>query len=99
MFKDRFQHDDLENLMEELVFEQIAILVDEGEEKIPLNDIGIQDIAALALNHLPAKYCCSIIDKRLPRPELLAELTNYKPLVRDKVLAAIDQVNSFPHHN
>lgn len=99
MFKDQFQRDDLENLMEELVFEQITVLMSEGEEQIPNNDIAIQDIAALALNNLPAKYCCSIIDKKLPRPELLVELQNYKPLVRDKVLAAIDQVNSFPHHN
>ncbi|MEM9101075.1 MAG: late competence development ComFB family protein [Pseudomonadota bacterium] len=98
MFKDKFQHDDLENLMEELVFEQLDAILHSVLKKMSDSPIAIQDVAAIALNNLPPRYCSSILDKNQPRPQLLKELENYKPLVHDKVLEAIDIVEANPHH-
>ena len=55
MYKEMYYHDDLENLAEEIVFEQIHELIQSGEQDFNQSDVNIQDIAAIALNNMPGK--------------------------------------------
>ncbi len=97
MAKENFVTDDLQNLSEEIVFEQIASLQQEGHQDLPETDIGIQDIAAIALNQMPPKYICSFIDKLSPRKELLDELQDLRKYARRQLLKAIRKVRQNPH--
>ncbi len=97
MAKEKFVTDDLQNLSEEVVFEQIAILQQEGNKDLPETDIGIQDVAAIALNNMPPKYVCSFIDKISPRKELLDELHDLRKYARRQLLKAIRKVSKNPH--
>ena len=97
MAKENFVTDDLVNLSEELVFAQIQLLQKEGNKDIPQSDIGIQDVAALALNNMPPKYICSLIDKVIPRKELQEELVDLRKYARRQVLKAIRKVARYPH--
>ncbi len=94
---ENFNTDDLTNLSEELVFEQIQKLMDEGNTDVPISDISIQDVAAIALNNIPPKYICSLIDKIDPRKELVADLKDLRKYARRQVLKAISIVNRNPH--
>ncbi len=97
MAKENFVTDDLMNLSEELVFEQIQLLMDEGNTDVPDSDIGILDVAAIALNNIPPKYICSLIDKVSPRDELIKDLKDLRKYARRQVLKAISIVNRNPH--
>ncbi|PIP80723.1 MAG: aminoglycoside phosphotransferase [Gammaproteobacteria bacterium CG22_combo_CG10-13_8_21_14_all_40_8] len=97
MAKENFNTDDLTNLSEELVFEQIQQLIDEGNTDVPTSDISIQDVAAIALNNIPPKYICSLIDKVDPREELRRDLMDLRKYARRQVLKAISIVNKNPH--
>ncbi len=96
MYKELYPHDDLENLMEELVYQEIDHLIKQGYD-MPGSEISIQDIAAIALNQLPPRYISSILDKKNPSAESLKKLDSYKPLVKEKVLQAIEIVQTNPH--
>ncbi|NVJ60226.1 MAG: late competence development ComFB family protein [Gammaproteobacteria bacterium] len=97
MFKEMYYHDDLENLAEEIVFEQIHEIIQEGEPEFKQNDVTIQDIAAIALNNMPAKYVSNFLEKQNPGPNLLEEVKDLKKYARRQVLKAIKKVNSNPH--
>ena len=97
MAKELFMTDDLENLTEEIVFEQILLLQEERYTSLPQTKIAIQDVAAIALNNMPPKYICSFIDKVEPRQELLDELQDLRKYARRQVLKAIRRVNQHPH--
>jgi len=97
MAKELFVTEDLENLSEELVFEQILLLQEEGTVDIPKSDIAIQDIAAIALNNMPPKYICSFIDKVQPRQELVDELKDLRKYARRQILKSIKKVSNNPH--
>ncbi len=97
MAKENFVTDDLENLSEEVVFQQIEVLRQEGHKDLPDTDIGIQDVAAIALNNMPPKYICSFIDKVSPRKELIDELQDLKKYARRQLLKAIRKVSKNPH--
>jgi len=97
MAKENFVTDDLENLSEEVVFEQIEQLQNENFKNLPKTDIGIQDIAAIALNNMPPKYICSFIDKTAPRQELLEDLKELRKYARRQLIKAIKKVASNPH--
>lgn len=97
MFKEMYYHDDLENLAEEIVFEQIHEIIQEGEPEFKQNDVTIQDIAAIALNNMPAKYVCNFLEKQNPGPQLREEVNDLKKYARRQVLKAIKKVNSTPH--
>lgn len=97
MAKENFVTDDLENLSEEVVFEQIEQLQQENYKNLPQSEIGIQDIAAIALNNMPPKYVCSFIDKTSPRQELLEDLKDLRKYARRQLIKAIKKVSANPH--
>ena len=97
MFKQMYPHEDLENLSEELVFEEIHRLAEKGEPDFPADEISILDIAAIALNHMPPKYVSSLLEKRNPHAELVAEVKDLKRYARRQVLRALNKVRSHPH--
>lgn len=97
MYKEKYYHDDLENLAEEIVFEQIDILIQNGEIDVPTSEVSIQDIAAIALNNMPAKYICNFLEKQDPGDQLLEEVKDLKKYAKRQVLKAIKKVKQFPH--
>ena len=97
MYKEKYYHDDLENLAEEIVFEQIDALIEEGEVDVPTSDVSIQDIAAIALNNMPAKYVCNFLEKQSPSEQLREEVKDLKKYAKRQVLKAIKKVKEAPH--
>ncbi|WMS87768.1 late competence development ComFB family protein [Pleionea litopenaei] len=97
MYKDMYYHDDLENLSEEIVFEQIHEIIQEGEVDFSQSEVAIQDIAAIALNNMPAKYVSNFLEKQNPGPNLLEEVKDLRKYARRQVLKAIKKVNENPH--
>lgn len=89
--------DDLENLAEEIVFEQIHLLLEDDETDVPDSEVSIQDIAAIALNNMPAKYVCNFLEKRDPGTQLKEEVKDLKKYARRQVLKAIKKVRERPH--
>jgi competence protein ComFB len=97
MYKEMYYHNDLENLAEELVFEQIYRLIEEDELNIPTSDVSIQDIAAIALNNMPAKYVCNFLEKQNPSNQLQEEVKDLVKYAKRQVLKAINKVKTSPH--
>ncbi len=97
MYKEMYYHDDLENLAEEVVFEQIHLLIEGDEIDVPDSEVSIQDIAAIALNNMPAKYCCNFLEKREPGEQLKEEVEDLKKYAKRQVLKAIKKVKAIPH--
>lgn len=97
-FKEHFHTEELENITEEIVFEQLHLMVQAGKEKIPESEGCLQDIAAIALNRLPAKYTVCFIDKVNPRTERLDQLIELEKNARKELLRAIEIVRDNPHH-
>ena len=97
MYKEMYYHDDLENLAEEVVFEQIYLLSQGDEVDVPSSDVSIQDIAAIALNRMPAKYCCNFFEKREPGDQLKEEVKDLQKYAKRQVLKAIKKVKEIPH--
>ena len=97
-FKELFETDDLENITEELVFEQIHTIIESGEAQVPDDPQCILDIAAIALNRLPPKYAVCFLDKVNPRNDRLEELIDLGNKARAEVLRAIDIVIKNPRH-
>ena len=92
-----YYHEDLENLAEEVVFEQIYLLSQGDEVDVPSSDVSIQDIAAIALNRMPAKYCCNFLEKREPGEQLQEEVKDLQKYAKRQVLKAIKKVKETPH--
>ncbi len=97
MYKEMYYHDDLENLAEEIVFEQIHLITQEGGYEFSHSDVTIQDIAAIALNHMPAKYISNFLEKQNPGPNLREEVQDLRKYARRQVIKAIKKVNEHPH--
>lgn len=97
MYKEMYYHDDLENLAEEIVFEQIHLLVQSDGVNIPDSEVSIQDIAAIALNNMPAKYICNFFEKNDPSEQLQDEMKDLKKYAKRQVLKAIKKVRDKPH--
>jgi len=92
-----YYHDDLENLAEEVVFEQIHLLIEDDDMDVPTSEVSIQDIAAIALNNMPAKYVCNFFEKREPGEQLLEEVKDLQKYAKRQVLKAIKKVQAVPH--
>ncbi len=92
-----YYHDDLENLAEEIVFEQIHQLIEDDETDVPTSQVSIQDIAAIALNNMPAKYVCNFLEKQEPGEQLKEEVKDLKKYAKRQVLKAIKKVKEIPH--
>ena len=97
-FKEHFHTEELENITEEIVFEQLHIMVQSGSVKIPDSEGCLQDIAAIALIRLPAKYAVCFIDKVNPRTERLEQLIELEKNARKELMRAIEIVRNNPHH-
>ena len=97
MFKEQYVTEDLENLSEEVVFEEISKLLEEPEHSFSETAVTVQDIAAIALNQVPPKYICSFIEKQYPRQSLLDEVEELRKIARKELIKAIKKVNSNPH--
>ena len=92
-----YYHDDLENLAEEIVFEQIHLLIEEQASEVPTSEVSIQDIAAIALNNMPPKYICNFLEKQEPSEQLKEEVKDLRKYAKRQVLKAIKKVNQAPH--
>lgn len=97
MYKEMYYHDDLENLAEEIVFEQIHLLIEGDEVDVPTSDVSVQDIAAIALNNMPAKYVCNFLEKQEPGDQLKEEVKDLKKYAKRQVLKALKKVLEVPH--
>ena len=97
MYKEMYYHEDLENLAEEVVFEQIHLLIEDEEIDVPTSEVSIQDIAAIALNNMPAKYVCNFLEKREPGEQLQDEVKDLQKYAKRQVLKAIKRVQETPH--
>ncbi len=97
MYKDKYFHRDLENLSEEIVFEQIDKLINDSDIDVPDSELSIQDIAAIALNNMPAKYICNFLEKQSPGQQLQEEVKDLKKYAKRQVLKAIEKVREVPH--
>ena len=97
MYKNMYYHDDLENLAEEIVFEQIHLLIEDGDSDVPESELSIQDIAAIALNNMPPKYICNFLEKQEPSEQLKEEVKDLRKYAKRQVLKAIKKVKQAPH--
>ena len=97
-FKEHFHTEELENITEDIVFEQLHLLIESGEEPVPTAESCLQDIAAITLNRLKPKYAVCFIDKVNPRTERLDELMELEKQARKELLRAIKIVRDNPHH-
>ncbi|TQV76993.1 aminoglycoside phosphotransferase [Aliikangiella marina] len=97
MYKELYYNDDLENLAEEIVFEQIHMLINDDETDVPTSEVSIQDIAAIALNNMPPKYVCNFLEKREPGEQLKEEVKDLQKYAKRQVLKAIKKVKNTPH--
>lgn len=97
MYKDMYYHDDLENLSEEIVFEQIHLLIDSDDHDVPTSQVSVQDIAAIALNNMPAKYISNFLEKQDPGKSLKSEMEDLKKYAKRQVIKAIKKVKQTPH--
>jgi len=97
-YKKRFAHEDLENFSEEIVFEQLAAIIERVEKRFCQCDVCIQDIAALALNHVPTLYCCSLLEKTSPNDNFLLKIEDAREKARAALLEAIDVVTAKNNH-
>ncbi len=97
MYKQMYYTDDLTNMSEEIVFKQLHEIIESGEEEIKPTAITVQDIAAIALNNIPPKYICNVLDKQNFPNSLKAELESLEKFARYQVLKAIQVVRNNPH--
>lgn len=98
MYKQKYDHEDLENLSEELAFEELHRLIEAGQPNFPTDPISLQDIVALTLNHVPAKYVTSFVEKLNPREQHVAELNAIRARVKVELQKAIKIVAKHPHN-
>jgi len=96
-YKNLFYHEDLENLTEEIVFQEIHALTESGHEFCRC-DGCIQDIAAIVLNRVAALYCCSPLEKVFPGESFRIRINEIKELVKQELPKAIDTVTMYSHH-
>ena len=97
MYEEQYVTEDMENLSEEIVFEELSKLIEEGQHKFTETEVSVQDIAAIALNNMPPKYVCNFIEKLNPRQNLLDEVNDLKKYARRQLIKAIKKVNDNPH--
>lgn len=97
-YKKRFAHEDLENFSEEIVYEQLASIMDKGEKEFCQCDVCVQDIAAIALNKVPTLYCCSLLEKTSPNDNFLVKIEEVRQQARAALLEAIDVVSAKNNH-
>lgn len=96
MYKEKFEIDTLENIVEEIVFKELYLLVEEKEVEFCQCKICIQDIAAIVLNTVPSVYENS--EKYLPNNSDKIDMEKSPEIIRQLLKVAIEKVSSAPHH-
>jgi competence protein ComFB len=96
--KATYPHQDLENLAEEIVFQELDRIIRTGPASFCRCEVCIQDIVALTLNRIPSLYCSSLADKLHPGPDLARKIEQVRKLAQDVLPEAIDQISSAVHH-
>ncbi len=85
--------DNIHNHYESLVYEEIQRCL--AEKGSTFSDSALEDVACLALNHLPARYVRHSVDIAFYlTPKERADMDQQ---VRDAVAAALDLVILHPH--
>jgi len=98
MYKEMFHTEDLENIIEELVFKELHNIMVSNKVEFCNCRICIQDIAAIVLNRIPARYKNNIIDKMYPNKKEEEKLEKLSILINEQILLAIEKVKEKPHH-
>ena len=98
MYKQLFHTDELENIVEEMVFEEINKIIKEESVIFCTCDTCVQDIAAIALNNLPPYYRTKMLYKKFPAPQEAQQRKILKVKVREEVLKAIEKTMEHPNH-
>ncbi len=96
--KEIYPHEDLENLAEDLVYQELDRIISSRAIEFCHCNVCIQDIAALTLNRVPSLYCASMADKLNPGPGLLRKVEEVRNMIRDVLPESIEQVSSKTHH-
>lgn len=98
MYKQIFYTDDLENIIEELLFEELDKIIKSNSLDFCTCEVCIQDIAAIVLNKTDPLYKNNIVDKRFPSEREQVKLDKIRAEIRERLLNSIDLVNKNPHH-
>ncbi|BDU49614.1 late competence development ComFB family protein [Haliovirga abyssi] len=98
MYKEMFHTEDLENVIEELVFKELHKIISEKSVEFCTCKICLQDIAAIVLNRIPPRYKNSIIDKMYPNKREEEKLEKLENLIDEQLLVAIEKIKENPHH-
>jgi len=88
---------DISNYYEQLVIDHLWKLTQDhqSEDKEPLTQAFIEDVACLALNKLPVCYVRNLVDKGANLTELNYE--EMSALVSEAIASAVNQVKLRPH--
>ncbi len=96
--KRRFYTDDLENVAEDLVFEQVEALLDAQPGGFCTCHICLQDLAAIVLNQIPPLYCCSLLEKNSPNETFARRIAETRARVAEVLPRAMALVRSHDNH-
>lgn len=97
-FKKHYELEDLENVSEELVFEQIDALVRDGSKKFCRCKVCLQDMAAIVLNRVPALYSCSLLEKNSPGEDFSVRIKEVRKRIAEELPAALELVRRNSNH-
>lgn len=96
MYKEKFEIDSLENIVEEIVFRELYLLKKENKVEFCQCKICLQDIAAIVLNTVPPVYQNS--EKFLPPNTDKIDMEKFPQILRQLLMVAIEKVKDAPHH-
>lgn len=98
MYKDMFYTEDLNNVVEEMVFMNLKNIIDEGTMSFCNCTICLQDIAAIVLNKIPPLYKTNFVDKLSPTDKEREKLEHLNVIIKEELINAIEKVKMAPHH-
>lgn len=98
MYKEMFHTEDLENVIEELVFKELHKIMATKSIEFCTCKICLQDIAAIVLNRIPPRYKNSMIDKMYPNKREEERLEKLSTMINEQILVAIEKIRDNPHH-
>jgi len=97
MYKEKLGINNLENILEEIVFKELYLLHQDSHIKFCKCNICTQDIAAIVLNAMQPMYENS--EKHLPNDEKQDQYFELIDQVKISLRSAIDKVTETPHHH
>ena len=97
MYKEKLGINNLENILEEMVFKELYLIIQDSHIKVCKCNTCVQDIAAIVLNTMTPMYENS--EKYLPNEEKKDEYTKIVENVRKSLKSAVEKVIEAPHHH